>query len=103
MRRALHALNVRPWAVVLLLASASLLLLPLFEVEANREGGICYGDRVYGAAAAALRESSWLPALVALGFATGFVHYVLDRSLYRLSDPAVREAARRLLAPRGAA
>lgn len=102
-RRALHALNTRPWAMLLLLAGASILLLPLFEVEANREGGTYYGDRLYGAAAAALRESSWLPALVALGFATGFVHYALDRSLYRLSDPAVREAARGLLAPRGAA
>jgi hypothetical protein len=35
--------------------------------------------------------------LVALGFATGFLHYWLDRAVYRLSDPAVRIAARGLL------
>jgi len=100
LRGLLHALNSRPWAVLLLLMAASLLLMPLFEVEANRQGGVYYGDRIFGAAAAALRESSWAPALVALGFATGFVHYVLDRGVYRLSDTAVRSAARGLLSPR---
>jgi len=96
-RRALHALNVRPWAIVLLLALSSVVLLPLFEIEANRQGGTYYGDRLFGAFATALRTSSWVPALVALGFATGFIHYLLDRSIYRLSDPRVRAAARGLL------
>jgi hypothetical protein len=96
-RRVFHAVNVRPWAVVLLLALVSTVLLPLFEVEANRQDGTYYGDRIFGAFAIALRTSSWVPALVALGFATGFIHYLLDRSVYRLSDPRVREAARRLL------
>ena len=36
-RRFLHRLNVRPWAVVLFLMLLSFLLLPIFEVEANRE------------------------------------------------------------------
>jgi hypothetical protein len=96
-RRMLHSLNVRPWAVVLLLAAASVVLLPLFEVEANRQDGIYYGDRIFGAVATGLRTSSWVPVLVALGFGTGFVHYLLDRSVYRLSDPDVRAAARGLL------
>ena len=100
-RRILHGLNRRPWAVALLLMGASVLLLPLFEVEANREGGIYYGDRIFGAVAAGLRTSSWVPALVALGFSTGFTHYLLDRGVYRLSDPQVRSAARGLLAPPG--
>jgi hypothetical protein len=34
-RRARHLLNSRPWAVLLLLIGASVLLLPIFEVEAN--------------------------------------------------------------------
>jgi hypothetical protein len=98
-RRLLHALNARPWAVVLLLTASSVLLLPLFEVEANWDGGTYYGDRIFGAVATGLRTSSWVPALVALGFATGFLHYLLDRGVYRLSDPQVRSAARGLLAP----
>jgi hypothetical protein len=86
-------LNIRPWAVVFFLMLLSLVLLPLFEVEANREGGTYYGDQIFGAIATQLRTSSWVPALVALGFATGFIHYMLDRSVYRMSDPQVRTAA----------
>ncbi len=96
-RRILHAINARPWALVLVLAILSILLLPIFEVEANRQGGTYYGDVIFGAAVEGLRTSSWVPALVAAGFATGFVHYLLDRSVYRMSDPRVRSAARGLL------
>ena len=92
-RGLLHRLNVRPWAVVLFLMALSLILLPVFEVEANRETGTYYGDWIFGAFATQLRESSWVPALLALGFATGFIHYLLDRSVYRMSDPQVRAAA----------
>ena len=96
-RRYLHRLNVRPWAVVLFLMLLSLVLLPIFEVEANRETGTYYGDRIFGSLAVQLRSSTWLPALLALGFATGFIHYLLDRSVYRMSDPRVRAAASGLI------
>jgi hypothetical protein len=96
-REALHGLNIRPWAVLLLLTVLSVVLLPLFEVEANRQAGTFYGDRIFGAIATELRTSSWVPALLALGFATGFIHYLLDRNVYRMSDPRVRVAARGLL------
>ena len=96
-RAVLHGLNIRPWAVVLLLAAVSVLLLPIFEVEANRQPGTYYGERIFGAIATGLRTSSWVPALVALGFASGFIHYLLDRNVYRMADPQVREAARGLL------
>lgn len=97
-RRFFHGLNVRPWAVVLFLISLSLVLLPIFEVEANRETGTYYGDRIFGALATQLRTSTWVPVLLALGFATGFIHYLLDRSVYRMSDPQVRAAASGLVA-----
>jgi hypothetical protein len=96
-RRVLHAVNRRPWALLLMLSVLSVLLLPIMEVEAVDPDGIRYGDRIFGALAAQLRESDWLPALLAIGFATGFLHYWLDRAVYRLSDPAVRLAARGLL------
>jgi TonB family protein len=92
-RRFLHRLNVRPWAIMLFLILLSIVLLPIFEVEANRETGTYYGDRIFGALATQLRTSTWVPALVALGFATGFIHYLLDRNVYRMSDPKVRLAA----------
>lgn len=96
-RQFLHRLNVRPWAVVLFFMLLSLVLLPIFEVEANRETGTYYGDRIFGSLAVQLRTSTWLPVLLALGFATGFIHYLLDRSVYRMSDPQVRAAASGLI------
>jgi hypothetical protein len=75
----------------------SVFLMPLFEIEGNRLEGTYYGDRIFGAVVTGLRTSSYVPALLALGFATGFVHYLLDRSVYRLSNPQVRAAARGLL------
>jgi hypothetical protein len=98
LRRMLHALNTRPWALLGVLVAVSVILLPVFEVEANRQGGTYYGDRLFGAFVTGLRTSTWVPALLALGFSTGFVHYLLDRSVYRMSNPQVRTAARGLLA-----
>lgn len=96
-RRVLHMVNARPWTLALVLMGLSVLLMPFFEVEAVRDGGTYYADRIFGALATGLRTSSWVPALLALGFSTGFVHYLLDRSVYRLSNPEVRSAARGLL------
>jgi hypothetical protein len=96
-RGTFHAVNIRPWAVALFLAGVSILLLPVFEVEANGQGDTYYGERIFGALATALRTSSWVPALVALGFASGFIHYLLDRSVYRFSNADVRAAASGLL------
>ncbi len=95
--RVLHAVNRRPWALLLVLGLLSVVLLPIMEVEATGPEGTFYGDRIFGTFAVALRTSAWVPALVALGFTTGFLHYWLDRAVYRLSHPAVRLAARGLL------
>ena len=93
----LHAVNRRPWALLLVLGALSVLLLPVMEVEAVASDGTYYGDRIFGTVALELRESEWVPALLALGFTTGFLHYWLDRAVYRLSRPAIRIAARGLL------
>jgi len=99
MRRLLHAVNSRGWALAAFVMLVSVILLPLFEVEANwQEAGPYYGDRIFGAFAVALRTSPFVPALLALGFASGFVHYLMDRNVYRFSDARVRAAARGLLA-----
>ena len=95
--RALHAVNRRPWALLLVLGLISIWLLPVMEVEAVGSDGTYYGDRIFGTLAVALRTSEWVPALLALGFTTGFLHYWLDRAVYRLSHPGVRAAARGLL------
>jgi hypothetical protein len=99
-RRIFHALNTRPWAILLLLVILSVILLPFFEVEGNRlDDATYYGDRIFGAFAVGLRSSTWVPALLAIGFASGFIHYLLDRCIFRFSNPQIRSAARGLLTP----
>lgn len=95
-QRLLAPINRRGWAVLLVLGIISTLLLPLMEVEAVSDDYV-YADRIFGNAAWWLRSSPWVPALLALGFASGFIHYVLDRAAFRFSSPDVREAARGLL------
>jgi hypothetical protein len=95
-RAPLHVINRRPWRLLVVLLALSVLLLPFMEVEAVADGGTFYGERIFGALAAGLRSGPFAPALVALGFTTGFCHYWLDRAVYRLSNARVREAARGL-------
>jgi len=95
-RRLLAPINRRAWAVLLVLAVFSALLMPLMEVEAVSDEFV-YSDRLFGAAALWLRTSPWLAALLALGFATAFIHYLLDRAAFRFSSPEVRRAACGLL------
>jgi len=95
-QRLLAPVNRHGWSVLLVLAVLSALLLPLLEVEAVSDDYV-YADRLFGEAALWLRVSPFVPALLALGFATGFIHYVLDRAAFRFPSPEVRQAARGLL------
>jgi len=95
-QRLLAPINRRGWAVLLVLAIASTLLLPVMEVQAVSDE-YAYADRIFGDAARWLRSSPFAAALLALGFATGFIHYLLDRAAFRFSSPDVRRAARGLL------
>ena len=95
-QRLLAPVNRRGWAVLLVLAAVSALLLPVMEVEAVPDAFV-YADRLVGDAAWWLRSSPLVPALLAAGFATGFIHYLLDRAVFRFSSPEVRKAARGLL------
>jgi hypothetical protein len=95
-QRLLAPINRRGWAVLLVLAVVSTLLLPVLEVEAVADE-YAYADRIFGDAARWLRSSAFVPALLALGFASSFIHYLLDRAAFRFSSPDVRHAARSLL------
>jgi len=94
-----HIVNRRPMAVVVLLGVVSALLMPAMEVEAVATDEPSYSARLVPALAEWLSQPELIPLLVALGFATAFVHYLLDRAVYRFSDPAVRSAARGLVDP----
>ncbi len=88
-----HGVTVRPWAVILVLALVSFVLMPVMEVEALEYPEEGYGFRIFPFLLAPLTLQGILPALLALGLTTGFVHYALDRAVWRFSDPGVRKAA----------
>jgi len=87
-----HAVNTRPWLVFIVLAIASTLLLPIMEVEAVTAESERYSHRLVPFIAEALSSSAIAPALVALGFVTAFLHYQLDRAVFRLSNAEVKRA-----------
>ena len=96
--RTWSAVSRRPWTLALLLAAVSAVLLPVMEVESmDAEGKLGFAEEIVPAFAAALTHSTWLPVLIAVGFVTAFLHYALDRAVFRLSDKEVRRAAHNLL------
>jgi hypothetical protein len=95
--RGWSAVSRRPWTLAVVLAAVSCALLPLMEVEAIDEGETGFAEEIVPAFAEALSNSTWVPALIALGFVTAFLHYALDRAVFRLSDTDVRRAAHNLL------
>ncbi|MHC4953063.1 MAG: hypothetical protein ACYTGZ_04175 [Planctomycetota bacterium] len=95
--RAWSAVSRRRWTLALVLVAASALLLPIMEVESMEGGQLGFAENIVPAFSAALTNSTWVPALIALGFVTAFLHYALDRAVFRLSDREVRGAASNLL------
>ena len=91
--RTWHAVSRRPAMLALFLILVSAVLLPVMEVEALHETGPGYAERLVPVVANWLANAAWVPVLVAFGFATAFLHYALDRAVFRLSDADVRKAA----------
>jgi hypothetical protein len=88
-----HAVNRRPALVLLTLVIASLALWPIMESEALIRGTPGYAARLLPQWVARLSEPGTLVWLAAIGFASSFVHYHLDRATYRFSNAEVRRAA----------
>ena len=85
---------------LLLLVLGAMLLTPLFEVEASASPADWPMVRGLGPEVQLwLTSPEVLPWVLSLGLATAFVHYLLDRAVWRFSDPAVRAAAAPLLRP----
>ena len=92
-----NAVNRRRWSVLLVLVLISVTLMPVMEVEAVGDEAARYGPQVFPFLTDLLAAPGMVPALIALGFASAFIHYAMDRSVYRFSNPEVRHAARGLL------
>ncbi|MBS1256733.1 MAG: hypothetical protein MAG581_02559 [Deltaproteobacteria bacterium] len=85
-----------PWIVLLLLCTLSVILTPFFEIEAA-SAGTRYSEIFFPSLMELLENSNWFILLVGIGIATGFLHYLMDRAVYRFSDFETRLSARKLL------
>ncbi len=94
------AVNQRRWSVLLVLVLISVVLMPVMEIEAVEDEAVRYGPQLFPFLTGLLDAPGLVPALTALGFASGFIHYAMDRSVFRFSNRDVRDAARALLIPR---
>ena len=84
------------WLVLLFLCSISVILTPFFEIEAVSSGAR-YSELIFPSFMYWLENSSWGTILVGVGIASGFLHYFMDRAVYRLSDAETRMSAKNLL------
>lgn len=96
--RQTHRIHRVPGRFLLVLALLSAITMPFYEVEASsgpadRPAFELLDQLLSGALTAPLS----VQLLTALGLATAFLHYLLDRAVWRFSDPYVRAAAAPLL------
>ena len=74
----------------------SVILTPFFEIEAA-SSGVRYSELIFPSFMYWLENSSWFTILVGIGLASGFLHYFMDRAVYRFSDSETRMRANKLL------
>jgi hypothetical protein len=86
----------KPWVVLICLCAFSVAMTPFFEIEAVSAGAL-YSEQVFPALMKWLQNSELYTFLVGIGLATGFLHYWLDRAVYRFSDLQTRKSALQLL------
>ncbi len=86
----------KPWLVLICLCSFSVAMTPFFEIEAV-SAGARYSEQVWPTLMKWLQNSELYTFLVGIGLATGFLHYWMDRAVYRFSDLRTRKSALQLL------
>ncbi len=86
----------KSFIVLLSMCSFSVIMTPFFEIEAVTND-ISYTEKIFPNLIEWLRESDLVIFIMALGIATGFLHYWMDRSVYRISDQETGKVAKRLI------
>ncbi len=74
----------------------SIILTPFFEIEAVSSGAR-YSELIFPSLIYWLENFSLLIFLLGVSLSSGFVHYFLDRAVYRFSDTDTRISAKNLL------
>ena len=82
--------------VLILLCLVSLLMTPMMEIEALSADS-AYSAQWWPEWWEWIQRQSWLPLVMVIGFSSGFIHYLMDRAVYRFSDPQTRSVLTKLL------
>ncbi len=102
-----NVFNRSPWAVMALMCVGSAVLAPVMEfadverrfvtsaVRASFDPASATRDYIYWGAQyldwfQAIGRDTVISIFIATGFALGYVHYLMDRAVYRFSDPDTR-------------
>jgi hypothetical protein len=106
--------NRSPWAVMVLMCIGSALLAPVMEFSdverryvmravraafdpASAERNYIYWGAQYLDVFAFLGRNTVVSLFIATGFAFGYIHYLMDRAVYRFSDPDTRRMSAPLI------
>ena len=73
----------------------SFVMTPFFEIEAVSIDK-AYSEKLMPTMILFLRESDFRTFLIGLGLSTGFLHYWMDRAVFRFSDPETCKSAKKL-------
>ena len=82
--------------VLILLCLVSILMTPMMEIEALSADS-AYSAKWWPGWWEWIQLQSWLPLVMVIGFSSGFIHYLMDRAVYRFSDPQTRSVLTKLL------
>ena len=82
--------------VLILLCLVSLLMTPMMEIEALSADS-AYSAQWWPEWWEWIQRQSWLPLVMVIGFSSGFIHYLMDRAVYRFSDPQTHSVLTKLL------
>ncbi|MEC8342512.1 MAG: hypothetical protein VXZ71_06575, partial [SAR324 cluster bacterium] len=72
--------------VLILLCLVSLLMTPMMEIEALSADS-AFSAQWWPKWWEWIQRQSWLTLVMVIGFSSGFIHYLMDRAVYRFSDP----------------
>ena len=87
--------NHSGWRVVIIWVLWTIVAVPFLEIDSVDVSNSLGAEWIPGWQNL-LMESSWLTLCLGLAFASGFVHYLMDRAVYRFSDPMLRQQVLRL-------
>ena len=82
--------NHSGWRVVGVWVLLTIVAVPFLEIDSADFANGLGADWIPGWQTM-LVESNWLTFCLGLAFASGFVHYLMDRAVYRFSDPMLRQ------------